>query len=171
MYNVFQKTVRATLFIALATMATTPAVAWTGPTAAPPGGTVPATPINTSATAQTKSGSFTSNAQILANVPSGYAAWSVEGTVGQYGGYFNGTAWGVQGFGGSNEGIYGQSTSNIGVHGINSSNNSWGGYFTGGYGVYSANSAGYYSQLDNGSWGLLTNGYIQAGGVDADVIH
>jgi hypothetical protein len=50
-----QKTVRVVLFFALVVNAATPALAWTGPTAAPPSANVSA-PVNISATAQTKNG-------------------------------------------------------------------------------------------------------------------
>lgn len=40
--------------------------------------------------------------------------------------------------------------------------NQYAGYFQGTYGVYADNDAGYYAHLANSSWGLLTNGNIQA---------
>ena len=170
MYATLQKIVRATLLVVLATAATTPAVAWVNPTAAAPGGTVPAMPLNTSSTAQTKTGYFN------ISLPSTSNNWGMQVSGGQYGGYFNGTYTGLQGIGGtgygvygqsnSSQGVYGQSTSAQGVYGV--STNNWGGYFTGGYGVYGANSSGYYGMLAYGSWSLYGNGngylsgYMQA---------
>ena len=187
MHNSFQNAARIALAIALASTVATPAVAWTGPTAAPPGGVVPATPVNTSATAQTKTGYFN------LNLPSTSNNWGMQVSGGQYGVYGQGisgpglegistnqsgvygqssNAQGVYGYSTNNwggyftggSGAYGQGTTGVGVQGYNGNGNNWGGYFTGGYGVYSSNTAGYYTELDNSSWGLLTNGNTQAAG-------
>ena len=143
----------------------TPAFAWTGPTTAPPNGNV-SPPLNTSATSQVKTGNITTNgglnttAQVYANVPAGYGNWSVVGQGGNYGGYFKGSAYGVYGDSESNAGVMGVSANYIAVRGINTSGNHWAGYFEGGYGVHTQNTAGYYTQLANSSYGVLTNGDI-----------
>jgi hypothetical protein len=78
----------------------------------------------------------------------GTAGYGVEGT--------STGSWGVVGNGAG--GVYGYSTSNYGVYGISTS--SWGGAFNGAYGVYVSNNSGYYTELSNGGYGLLTNGVI-----------
>jgi hypothetical protein len=158
--SLLQKIARAGVVFAitLTTLlpAVTPVFAWSGPQVGPPGCTSgnPGcdAPVNISATAQTKGG------PLNLSIPSGYANWGIQVSGGQYGGYFNGTSYGVQGIGSSQDGVYGQSYSAIGVQGINTGNQNWGGYFTGGYGVYAANSAGYYGELANSSWSLYGNG-------------
>ena len=71
---------------------------------------------------------------------------------------------GVLGQSSSGFGAYGQSGSGIGVYANNSNGNNWAGWFTGGLGVYSTDSSGYFTELDNSSWGLITNGNAQAAG-------
>lgn len=55
-----KKITRGALVFALTVFAATPALAWTGPTAAPPNNNVSA-PLNTSSTAQTKAGYLAAN--------------------------------------------------------------------------------------------------------------
>jgi len=120
------------LFVALFSTGVGSAVAWTGPSTAPPNGNT-SSPINVSATAQTKTGPFN------ISLPAAY------------------NTWGINVFGG-NYGVIGQASAGPGIYGTSVSN--WGGEFTGGYGLYAQNSAGYYTELDNSSYGLYTNGYI-----------
>jgi hypothetical protein len=58
-------------------------------------------------------------------------------------------------------GLYGQGAGGQGVQGYSQS--AWGGYFVGAYGLHTSNHAGYYSQLANSSYGLLTNGNVYTG--------
>jgi hypothetical protein len=110
---------------------------WVGPSVAAPGNNTD-TPLNTGSTAQTKNGNL--------NVHNGYLqAYSDSGPYGllNYGGY----------------GVY----TNNSVYASGPSNN-WAGVFSGGgpYGIYTINSSGYYDYLAYSSWGLLTNGNVNA---------
>lgn len=84
-------------------------------------------------------GSLTANNGITSYGPSGWAGYFVGGS-----------------------GIYGQANGGQGVQGWSQSG--WGGHFVGAYGTHTSNHAGYYSQLANSSWGLLTNGNTNAAG-------
>ena len=106
------------------------AVAWTGPSTAPPGGNTSA-PINVSATAQTKSGAFTigSNA---------YSPGSYPLSVGSFG------SW---------TGLFNWPNTNSGL-----------GILVGGAYSQFENPSGYYTELANSSYGVLTNGDVCTSG-------
>lgn len=63
-----QKIVRASLFFAIAATTAAPALAWTGPTAAPPNNNVSA-PLNVSSTAQSKTGYLYINSPATTGYP------------------------------------------------------------------------------------------------------
>jgi hypothetical protein len=120
--NLLQNVARATLFVALFATGVGPAVAWTGPSTAPPNGNTSA-PINVSATAQTKNGSFGINNGLFTVV--GQAAnWAEEIN------WPPSTGYGIL----------------VGT-------------YASGYSEFE-NAQGYYTILDNGSYGVQTNGYV-----------
>lgn len=69
----FRTIARATLYFTLFVTGITPAVAWTGPSTAPPGGNT-STPLNVSSTAQTKAGNLGVTGQFSVTGPS--ATWA-----------------------------------------------------------------------------------------------
>ncbi len=116
---------------------------------------------------------------------SGVGVEGVNSNGNTWGGYFTG-GYGAYGQGAGGFGLEGYSTGYIGVYGRTDANsygvygyapvsggvgvrgdgasNSWGGYFTGGYGLHAANTSGYYAQLANGGYSLYGNGSLSVSG-------
>jgi len=157
--------------------------AWTEPSVAPPGGNVGA-PINTGGATQFKNGNFGVNG----GVNGGVGICSKAGCLTGYTGtdyptikstfsylYFDVGSKYV-GYMGTNEfHYYGEinSSGNINsagyVQGYTGGSTygllnyaGYGGYFSGDHGIYSQDTAGYYTYIDSSSWGVYTNGNIYA---------
>jgi hypothetical protein len=109
-------------------------------------------------------------------VPSAANKFEVYAPGKTYAGYFSGAASGIRvdatgpsnwagDFRGASYGVYGEGrgSGTMGVYGYAPSG--FGGYFVGSNALYAQNSAGYYTYLDNSSWGVLTNGNIYASDV------
>jgi len=125
---------RAVVFAAIALGSSGVALAWTGPTTAPPGGNVSA-PINTSATGQNKAGPFGVNGGYSLGYPfsvsnAGFSSWTAIFNWP----YNTATGYGI---------LVGSSAS--------------------GYSQFQ-NGSGYYSLIAYGSYGLYTNGSVYAAG-------
>jgi hypothetical protein len=111
------KTVVVSMATTLTLMALLQASAWTAPASTAPAGNVSG-PITTSATAQTKTGSFTSNGYVQGYTPTTgyYGLLNYSG----YGGYFYGSG-----------GVYSQNTSGYYTY-LDYPGSSWGVYTNGG---------------------------------------
>lgn len=132
--TVLQGLILGTMLFASGALAAT----WAPPAGTPSAANNAPEPINTSATAQTKTGSLTVNSTTD-------AVKGVSTGANTYGGVFDGT-W---------RGVFGHSVNSIGVYG--DSDSSWGGYFSGTYGAYAVNDAGSSVSLANGGYGVYTD--------------
>jgi hypothetical protein len=184
---IFNTTLRAAIFAAVALGAAS-AMAWTAAPASPPSNNVSA-PLNTSATAQTKTGTLniSGGSGNLVVIPSSNPDWvgnfqsaslyglytdNNKGIYGQlandvyslYGNgnvYINSAQAGWAGYFHGANGVYGTNGTSWGALGYSS----YGGYFNGTGGVYATNGAGasaYLAYPGNGTWGVYTGNSMYA---------
>jgi hypothetical protein len=129
---------------------------------------------NADGTSLTNSTIYESGGVGVAQGPANNWAFQALGGYGLYAVASYSGGYGVQGIGGSSGwgGVFsGGNGINVNTTGsgisVTAGSGSWAGSFTGGYGVYVANNAGYYTQLDNSSYGVLTNGTINSGSISS----